>query len=549
MPVGGLDRNRRRSLGIYYTPPEAARLLASWAIRNPNETILEPSFGGCSMLSAAVEVFASLGKNQPSEQLFGFDVDAEAFKYLAGMGLDNADGQFKKRDFLRSQPGEFLVDAVLANPPFVSYHRSDKAQREAAEHLRQRYLPQLPKRASLWAHFLLHSMSFLRPGGRMAFVLPNAIGSADYAKPLLNFLQHRFLEIDLVHVGERLFIQEGADERISLLLLNQYIPGGITSPKRFRSRHIESINEFLPETQHIHESGKSKNPENTREIAAAALATLEGSALSLLGSSASVQIGEVVGDIRFFVRTASEWRAEHIGPRHLMPLLTRSGQIRGLFVPRKQSGDENSPIPLLLLPPTKRLPKGIDSYLERYPASSIKTNRTFEKRPVWHRCSYSTNADAFISSMNHDIPRIVGNEGGISCSNAFYKIILHERPELASWLPILSLTTPLRLSAEVLGRVRGSGGIKLEPSDVKRLCLPVRLPFLSKKEFNNICGRISKMVANGEIDAASQLSDFLVYLQPGLIDAGTMSDLRLLRLRLTSYRLPNQRSKSAQLSA
>lgn len=47
------DRYRRRSLGIYYTPRNAADLLAAWAIRNPADTVLEPSFGGCSLLAAA----------------------------------------------------------------------------------------------------------------------------------------------------------------------------------------------------------------------------------------------------------------------------------------------------------------------------------------------------------------------------------------------------------------------------------------------------------------------------------------------------------------
>ena len=128
-----LERERRRALGIYYTPPEAAKILARWVIRSPNETVLEPSFGGCAMLSAAVSALRSLGNDRPSRQLYGYDIDGIAFEHLAQIGIDNTEGHFKRQDFLRSNAGELRVDAVLANPPFVSYHRQNEAQADQVD--------------------------------------------------------------------------------------------------------------------------------------------------------------------------------------------------------------------------------------------------------------------------------------------------------------------------------------------------------------------------------------------------------------------------------
>lgn len=534
------DRNRRRTLGIYYTPPEAAKMLARWAIRHREDIMLEPSFGGCSMLSAAVDIFHSLGNECPSNNLYGYDVDSTAFKHLANLGIENSNKHFKKQDFLQSKAEEIQVDAVLANPPFVSYHRLNQEQRQIADKIRLQYLPDLPVRASLWAHFLLHSLSYLRPGGRMAFVLPNAIGNADYARPLLGFLQAHFKQVELVHVSERLFIQAGADERISLLFLCDYAPDGYTNLSPLNSRSVASINEIMvSDTSVVQLVEHSKTP-NIREESTAALIDLKNSALRELGSVASIHIGEVVGDVRFFVRPLSEWVQRKVDPKYLMPLLTRSAQERGIFIPKDSLNDGRTLVPYLLLPPEGRLTKGIEKYLADYAKTLLDANKTFGKRPIWYRCSYTTEADAFIGSMSHDYPRIIGNEAGISCSNAFYKIILFDRPELAAWLPILSFTTPLRLSAEVLGRVRGSGGIKLEPSDVRQLCIPIKLPSLPKAEFKALRSRIDNMVRNGELDAAGQLADSLIYLQPGLIDARTMSKLRLMRLSLTSHRIENR---------
>lgn len=527
------NNDRRRALGIYYTPPEAAKVLARWAIRHPEETVLEPSFGGCAMLSAAVSIFNSLGNAHPSKQLYGYDVDTTAFVHLAEIGIDNLDGHFKKLDFLRSSADNLRVDAVLANPPFVSYHRLDDNQRKLTEQLRQQYMPHLPKKASLWAYFLLHSISFLRAGGRMAFVLPNAIGNADYARPLLTFFQQRFSQVELIHVSERLFIQAGADERISLLFLSGYDPDCIRTPKPLRSRDIVRIKEIATNNE------LEERPQivSVRDEAAATLAGLDNSVICELGYVASVRIGEVVGDIRFFVRPLSEWLKLNIDQSYLEPLLTGSRQVRGCYVPMRTNQEKSSSVPFLLIPPEQCMPNEIATYLSQYSEQEVAANKTFGKRPVWHRCSYTVNADAFIGSMNHDFPRIIGNDAGISCSNAFYKILVQERPDLASWLPILSLTTPLRLSAEILGRVRGSGGIKLEPSDVKKLYIPTLLPQLTPAEFEAFRQRINKMLILGELDAASQLADSQIFLKSGLIEAQTMHQLRLMRLSLSSYRL------------
>lgn len=530
------ERDRRRALGIYYTPPEAAKVLARWAIRHPDELVLEPSFGGCAMLSAAVNVFQSLGNSQPSKQLYGFDVDPDAFAHLASIGIDNVSGNFKHLDFLCSSAESVRVDAVLANPPFVSYHRLNENQRRLIEKVRQKYFPALHKKASLWAYFLLHSLSFLRPGGRMAFVLPNAIGTADYSRPLLDFLREHFAQVELVHVSERLFIQAGADERISLLFLSDYRPNGVPCPEPLRLRDIVRVREIADfNDSTINASGHPKIVD-VRSKAEKAIENLQKNGFDELGSVASVRIGEVVGDVRFFVRPLSEWLRLRIDKGYLQPILTRSGQIRGCYLP-KENGEGLSSVPYILLPPEHNLPDEISAYLAQYPEEAVAANKTFKKRPYWYRCSYTRDADAFIGSMNHDYPRVIGNESGISCSNAFYKISLNKRPELSSWLPILSLTTPMRLSAEVLGRVRGSGGIKLEPSDVKRLCIPSVLPNMAEDEFQTFRARINEMLVQGELDAASQLADSQVYLQPKLIDIQTMYQLRLLRLSLSSYRL------------
>lgn len=539
MSESSSDRQRRRELGIYYTPPEAAKTLARWAIRRPEETVLEPSFGGCAMLSAAVSVLRTLGNPDPSPQLYGYDVDAAAFEHLAQLGVDNGTGNFKKQDFLRASSVDLKVNAVLANPPFVSHHRQSETQRRLTNKLRKKYLPALPRLASLWAFFVLHSMSFLRPGGRMAFVLPNSVGTSDYGKPLLEYLRNHFSRVELVHVGERLFIQAGADERIALLLLSDYIPMGNAEPAPIYVRNILKISEVELSNGSNTTSDKLNCDLDTRSEAGMELAK-HSDALTTLEMQAFVQIGEVVGDIRNLVKPLAEWRSLGIDSTYLVPLLSRAAQIVGLSIPASVIHEVSTTIPYLLLPPAESLPKSIAAFLERYTSEEILKNRTFQKRSIWYRCSYETGADAFIGSMSHDYPRIIGNDAGISCSNAFYKIRLFNNLKMAKWLPILSLTTPLRLSAEVMGRIRGSGGIKLEPSDVKKLQLPRSLPDIPSADFNALKQKLNSLAREGKLDVASRLADSIVYIEPGLISVADMTSMHKMLLRLTGWRLYKQ---------
>lgn len=528
------ERDRKRALGIYYTPRRAAEILARWAIRSADDLVLEPSFGGCSMLSAAVAVFAAHGNHEPAQQLFGYDIDDVAFDYLDKMGIENNEGHFQHQDFLTSEASDLKVHAVLANPPFVSHQRLAPEQRKVAEQLRLKYLPTLNRKASLWVYFLLHAMSFLQSGGRMAFVLPNAIGTADYARVVMAFLESKFSKVELFHVAEQLFIQTGADERVSLLLLDGYTPQGLTQQVTAKCIDIRNIGEL----EIFQEQGQADSaPPGMHEIRASAaegLALLCGTTFGVLGDIASVQIGEVVGDIKYFVRTQREWLNEGIDQEHLVPLLTRASQVPGLKTAGPEAEDR---IPRLLRPPQDVKNEAITSYLGRYDEEKIKSNQTFAKRKAWFYCSYNSDADAFIGSMNHELARIVGNDAKISASNAFYKIRVYGQKDYAKWLPAISLTTPARLSAELLGRVRGSGGIKLEPKDVKRMIIPAKLPKLSADAFDKFQLQLDMLVRAGEIDSANHLADTCIFLRPRLLDAATLSKMRMARLNLTRYRL------------
>ncbi|SHL98956.1 N-6 DNA Methylase [Hymenobacter psychrotolerans DSM 18569] len=73
--VGKHDLQEKKQNGIYYTPDLAAQILTRWAIRQPTDIVLEPSFGGCGFLTATRDRLLEIGNKQPQDRLYGCDID------------------------------------------------------------------------------------------------------------------------------------------------------------------------------------------------------------------------------------------------------------------------------------------------------------------------------------------------------------------------------------------------------------------------------------------------------------------------------------------
>jgi adenine-specific DNA-methyltransferase len=324
----------KRQNGVYYTPPDVAKLLADWAIRKPQDCVLEPSFGGCAFLGAALKRLIDIGSKHSHRQIWGFDVDPKAFEFLRALDKRLANtNQFIQADFLAAAGWRFIgrrVNVIVANPPFVPYRRMDTKQRKALDCWLKSNSSVVEKDASLWAYFLQHSLNFLETGGRMAWILPSALTFVKYGSSLLNLLQRKFNSVQLVDIQEQLFVDTGTRERTVLLLCDGFDPLKSTTcqletTRAIRFSELTQSNGWVTNTQ----SAGEKNTDtvtHARRMLSDCLATLPHVGL---GSIANVLIGDVVGDTTFFVKTLEQWATLGISRRHLKPLLPKSSLFYG----------------------------------------------------------------------------------------------------------------------------------------------------------------------------------------------------------------------------
>jgi hypothetical protein len=479
----GQGARKAKALGAFYTDEKVASFLVAWAVRSADDTVLDPSFGGGVFLRSACTRVAGLG-GRPERQVFGVEVDPGVHAQVAGeiaetWGLGN--GHLILSDFFRTDNGSFgPLSAVIGNPPFIRYHRFSGETRRLALRRAARQGVHLSELTSSWAPFVVHSASMLKPGGRLAMVLPMEIAYATYARPVLQHLARVFAEVTLLTFREKLFRDLSED---TLLLLAD---GKDQGPARFLWRDLDG-----PETLALAgRSGHSK---------LAGLRRIDGTAIcngterlveqfiprnarglyqhlkrldmiARLGDVADVGIGYVTGANGFFHLADQDARRWGIPDEFLRPAVCKGRSLTGIRFTRGDWHDalrRGEAAFLLLVDPHRReLPAGVRHYLDHGEGLGVHNAFKCRTRSPWFSVPHVYQPDALLTYMSGSSPRLVSNDAGVVAPNNLHVLRIHPQLSLSSHaLAALWQTSLTRLSVEIEGHALGGGMLKLEPTE------------------------------------------------------------------------------------
>lgn len=534
---------KKKEIGAFYTPPSVSRILSEWAIRSREDNILEPSFGGCGFLEAARDRLITLGCTNIANQIFGCDIDKFAFDQLtAKFGLLNVSNRFILDDFLLVKPACFSVqkfDAVYGNPPYISHHNMDVTQKEHAHAVLTRTGVKLSTKASLWAYFLIQGIDFVKDGGRMAWVLPGSFLSSKYGRDLHEILKVNFANVAAVVLNERIFLSEGAEERSVIVLCDCK---ATKSSSDISVHYADTIAE-LEECVFL----RGNIPANSKFYDRAAYNIINQVELNTLyylynlpvvcdfGEIADIKIGIVTGDNKFFVLNKAMANKNKLSPAMLKPIVTKYKMISGLALTNDDLDREIVKGAKCLLVDTTAMRKNSSTlikYLETYPADRFSSNKTFAKRKIWHRPNDGNTPDAFMSYMQHNGPRIAFNTALTTCTNTIHRIYFKNISKQKQKMAAISfLSTLTQISAEIEGRSYGSGVLKQEPSEAKKLKIYLPTEF-SISDVNRLYAKVDSLLRAGNPEAARLEADKAIYSALKINDnVASILDQILIKLR------------------
>lgn len=528
------------NLASFYTPRAVAQALTNWAIADSRATVLDPSYGGCAFLYAAAETLRRRGNPMPGRQIYGVDIDSEARSHLKPLFSSGAtEEQFATDDFFRIDPEHFgreLVSVVVGNPPYIRHHDIPKDSHERAITRLDSLGIQVSGRASYWAFFLLYSMQFLRPGGRLALVLPGALLHTDYSTQVRQSLTEHFEEVTIFLLQQRIF-ENTEEETVLICAAGARKPH--TSLRVGTVATVEDLTQALADPQSstvMVGRGAGDGGWLRALIQPQTLDTydqlLESPSVVRMGEWVKTRIGVVTGNNRFFVLSRDEQRESNIPDEFFVHVIRRATYLKGVWV-RDGDLEDNGSQSLLLKVTQKDLESGLPETLKEYIRYGEKTGvseaRKCSDRQPWYAVPHTFVPPAFVPCMSASWPRLVVNQSHYTCTNNILRVFWRNERPGKDWLRVAlgTLSTLSQLSAEFVGRSYGGGVLKVEPSELARLAVPL----VPLEVVDELAKSVDSLLRTDRSKATEAVDAALLESEMGLTPAG-LGQLRSARDRL-----------------
>ena len=466
--------------GAYYTPEGVVAMLVQAAVHSPSDRLLDPACGDGRFLA----------RHRNS-------VGVERDGYAAGIARQRIpEAQIHNDDFFTwacdaKRQGE-RFDCVVGNPPFIRYQTFNGGARRTALASCAELGVEFSSLTASWAPFLVVAASLLRAGGRMAFVVPAAIGHAPYAGPLLEYLVGHFKKVHVVAIRQKLFPRLSED--CWLLFADGF---GCTA-NEIGFAAVETLNTehpLPPPAIHI-DVAEWRNawhrrlrpyllgprPRATYLTAAAAADSSNlpqaterpRRPLARLRDLAAIDLGYVSGANGFFHLTPSNAARAGIPERLLQPTVRGARalppeELTIDTVGRWRRNDD--PMLLLHIPKTMHVPSRVRGYLDSAAGQTAREAYKCRHRKPWYSVPDVRVPDFFLTYMAGQTANLVRNTARASCTNALHGVRVR-CPAQAVEVPTAWRTPLARLSCELEGHALGGGMLKLEIKEAGRVILP-----------------------------------------------------------------------------
>jgi len=163
-----LDKKDKKDNGIYFTSQEIIKKMIKMLGKRRFKRILEPCYG-------SGEFIKELIKKYKKSRVVGIEMNemmtelCEKNEEMKGENIELKRGDYLKTDF------EGGYDLIIGNPPFYVMKRGD---------VEKDYLKYIEGRPNIFVLFILKSLSLLKKGGILSFVLPSSFKNCLYYNKL-----------------------------------------------------------------------------------------------------------------------------------------------------------------------------------------------------------------------------------------------------------------------------------------------------------------------------------------------------------------------------
>lgn len=556
-----VERRQRKSLGAFYSPLSLVVPMVSWAITRKDQEVLDPSCGDGVFLEHAARRLRHLGVSpeRAASLLHAVDLNPEAARVTRGR-LSSVLGGWSFENvrvdsfFALTSPDRLFgtlagVDVVIGNPPYIRYQEfAGGARLEALERATDAGV-QLSQLASSWAHFVAHAVAFLRPGGRLALILPAELIHTTYAAPLRRHLRRMFGEVHVISFRQAVFPDVQAEVVLLLAAGKAEGPGCLGLTEVESGEDLADLDAVLAGAEVFapDEEPEKWIPGYAAHPGAVTLDHLQERGLLVpLGDVGKANIGFVSGANEYFVVTPEEADRWGLPEASLRPALIRARQIPGLQITSADVSQVRSQGERCLLwLPQEQLSRAEKVYVRRGEELGFAERYKCRVRSPWYRVPGVATPDAFLTYMSDVVPRLCLNRARAVSSNTLHNIRLPQVPAtLRKAFVTAFYNSATLLSCERVGRSYGGGVLKLEPREADRILVPcVDLVARHKAALSHLAPRIDAALRNGREGC---LAEVVTEMDAVLFQGERIATSEMTAARATLHERRQARSRPSQ---
>ncbi|MFZ5821673.1 MAG: Eco57I restriction-modification methylase domain-containing protein [Chloroflexota bacterium] len=479
-----IDESLTKLRGGYYTDPDIAAFLLKWVLNIHPKSILEPSCGDGVFLRELSKLSANGVKS-----IKAFEIEpTEASKAVhAASELINVDTEIIPRDFLGWSLARLLnppqFDAVVGNPPFIRYQYLESVAQGISEQIFNVFHLPFTKHTNAWVPFVISSLALLRPGGRLAMVVPAELLHVLHAESLRAYLTKVCSRI-LIFDPQEIWFEGTLQGAILLLAEKKNTPGEYFDGLSIIATKSKDF--LFGDPEDYFEKAKYTNGETVKgKWMLALLTSAEREALAKTKANpgiyyfddiAEVAVGIVTGANKFFL-VPDETVRQYSLHNWTHPMFGKSEHVPGIVFDEDSIARNRKlglPTNFIWFSGEKlsQLPEPVRNYIRLGEKQNIHKRYKCRIREPWYSVPSVYATSLGMLKRSHDFPRLVFNKAQAYTTDTTYRV-RHKKFDEATLVGsfINSLTA---LSAEIEGRHYGGGVLELVPSEIRKLLIPIQ---------------------------------------------------------------------------
>ena len=531
--------------GSYYTPRWLSDFICRWILEIHPHNILEPSCGD----GVFFDSLKSLNNNNIS--ITGFDIDINAIQIsMSKLVNSNFHYSINNADFIEWSLHNLIsnnattFDAIIGNPPFIRYQYMEKIIQDRAQELFRILGLKFSKHTNAWIPFIMASIKFLTPGGRLGMIIPSEILHVLYAKGLRDYLLDNCSRILLIDPEDIWF--DGTLQGAMILLAEKKVtPNMPTDGVAIYHTRGTTFTQTSPAII-FNNADYMSGPFLQNKWTYALLTSEERDLYRHLSMNphvftfnqlANVDVGIVTGANNFFLvnnQTVEEYNLSDI----CHPMFGRSEHCPGIIYDVEQhihNASKGIPTNFLYFE-DETAEMFYSDYIQKGVDEKLPSRYKCKIRTPWYKVPSVYASPISMLKRSNGMPRLILNSLNAYTTDTAYRITPNETIDAVSMVRCF-LNSLTALSAELEGRHYGGGVLELIPSEIERLLVPYITDTFSDIHLLN------NFVKEHTPPEVLEIQDSLLFPLLGL----TVNEIRTLQSALARLRNRRQRIENPEV--